>query len=204
MSIRNTPVCRRGLLKGLASAPMLAAPAIAATPPPPGLSPALLASARAAFERHRAAIGPTGLIAIADYGRHSSAPRFFLFNPGDGRADALRVAHGRGSDPAHTGWLQRFSAQPGSAASSQGAYLTADIYTGQHGRSRRLIGLDPDNRTAFARAIVIHGAWYCEPGVLAQTGKLGRSEGCFAFSAADNAAVLAALPAGSLLFSGRA
>ena len=117
---------------------------------------------------------------------------------------ALRVSHGRGSDPAHSGYLQRFSAQPGSAASSAGAYLTGAAYIGQHGRSRRLIGLEPENSTAESRAIVIHGAWYCEPQVLKQTGKLGRSEGYFAFSQSDVELVFERLGPGHLLYSGRA
>ena len=55
-----------------------------------------------------------------------------------------------------------------------------------------------------SRAIVIHGAWYCEPQVLKQTGKLGRSEGCFAFSQSDVELVLERLGPGHLLYSGRA
>jgi hypothetical protein len=38
---------------------------------------------------------------------------------------------------------------------------------------------------------------------LQQTGKLGRSEGCFAFSQTDVEQVLSRLPAGSLLYSSR-
>lgn len=169
-----------------------------------GLNPRLLEQARGAFNRHAAQISNKTIVAIADYGLHSARPRFFLFAPDTGTITPLRVAHGRGSDPAHTGFLQRFSAQPGSAASSEGAYVTGPTYVGQHGRSRRLIGLEPQNHTAEARAIVIHGAWYCEPAVLQHTGKLGRSEGCFAFSGTDAALVLDRLPAGSLLYSGRA
>ena len=46
-------------------------------------------------------------------------------------------------------------------------------------------GLDWSNSNAEARAIVIHNAWYAEPDMIAQHGKLGRSEGCFAFSRAS-------------------
>ncbi len=191
---------RRGLIAGLVAAPLLHAPAIANAGTP---GQQLMARARAAFDRHAGRIGHTSLIAIADYSLHSSQPRFYLLATDTGAVTALRVAHGRGSDPAHTGFLQRFSAQPGSAASSEGAYLAGPAYVGQHGRSRRLIGLDPENATAESRAIVIHGAWYCEAAVLQQTGKLGRSEGCFAFSQRDAELVLERLPAGSLLYSSR-
>ncbi len=195
---------RRCLLRGMAvAAPaLLAPPALASLPASP--DPRLLAEARAALARHAERITQKQLLAIVDFGRHSATPRFFLLAPETGLVASLRVAHGRGSDPAHSGFLQRFSAEPGSAASSAGAYLTDAAYSGQHGASRRLIGLDPENRTAEARAIVIHGAWYCEPPVIRQTGKLGRSEGCFAFSAADVALVLDRLPAGSLIYANRA
>jgi hypothetical protein len=200
MTIRNTHVSRRAVLGGAAMA--AAAPALAVNLPA-GPTPRLLEAARAAFARHAARIVHGDFVAIADYSLHSASPRFFLYQPETGEVTALRVAHGRGSDPGHSGWLQRFSAQPGSAASSAGAYLTGAAYVGQHGRSRRLIGLDPENATAEARAIVIHGAWYCEPAVLQQTGKLGRSEGCFAFSGKDADLVLERLGPGRLLFSGR-
>lgn len=206
--MRNSPspgtalISRRRLLAG--GGALLAAPAAGAVPRPAAINPDLLQQARAAFDRHSARISNKRIIGIADYSLHSAEPRFYLFEPDSGHVTSLRVAHGRGSDPAHTGFLQRFSAKPGSAASSDGAYLTGVPYVGQHGRSRRLIGLEPQNSTAEARAIVIHGAWYCEPGIVRQTGKLGRSEGCFAFSAADAALVLDRLPAGCLLWSGRA
>lgn len=202
MAIRETPITRRALFGGAAL--VAAAPALASLPQATAPHPRLLERARDALQRHGDSIARKDLVAIADYGVHSAIPRFFLYAPDSGAVTALRVAHGRGSDPAHTGWLQRFSPQPGSAASSEGAYLTGETYVGQHGRSRRLIGLDPENRTAQSRAIVIHGAWYCEVDVLTQTGKLGRSEGCFAFSAADAALVLDRLGPGHLLFSGRA
>jgi hypothetical protein len=187
------------------AAPGLATLAKAAAPHPPAAPhPHLLERARDAFQSRAAQITHKDIVAIADYGMHSAVPRFFLFEPGSGKVTALRVAHGRGSDPAHSGFLHRFSAQPGSAASSEGAYLTGAAYVGQHGRSRRLIGLDPENQTAESRAIVIHGAWYCEPQVLSQTGKLGRSEGCFAFCQTDVDLVLERLGPGHLLYSGRA
>ena len=75
------------------------------------------------------------------------------------------VAHGRGSDPANSGWAEHFSNRPGSNASSQGSFLTGDTYVGKHGRSRRLHGLDPQNNLAASRGIVIHSASYVDPGL---------------------------------------
>lgn len=207
MSIRETPMSRRAILSGAAlggAALLGTGPAWASQTQAAAPHPRLLERARSAFQQHGSHITAREVVAIADYSLHSAFPRFFLYAPETGKVTALRVSHGRGSDPAHSGFLQRFSAQPGSAASSEGAYLTGAAYVGQHGRSRRLIGLEPENSTAEARAIVIHGAWYCEPQVLQQTGKLGRSEGCFAFSQSDVELVLERLGPGHLLYSGRA
>ncbi|MGH2322743.1 murein L,D-transpeptidase catalytic domain-containing protein, partial [Enterococcus faecalis] len=88
-------------------------------------------------------------------------------------------AHGSGSDPSHTGFLKRFSNDPGSNASSEGAFLTADYYVGKHGRSQRLIGLDATNDNALSRAIVVHSAWYANPDMIRSHGMLGRSQCCF-------------------------
>jgi hypothetical protein len=113
------------------------------------------------------------------------------------------TAHGRGSDPAHTGWLKKFSNEIGSNASSDGAYVTGVQYDGKYGRAIRLAGLDRQNSNAEARAIVIHQAWYVGDDMLAKYGKLGRSEGCFALSETGLAAALAALGPGRLLYAGK-
>jgi hypothetical protein len=89
----------------------------------------------------------------------------------------------------------------GSAASSSGAFVTAEEYYGNHGRSRRIDGLDGSNSNARARAVVIHGAWYAERQMIAQHGKLGRSEGCFAFGESDLAQVMARLGPGRLIYA---
>ena len=141
---------------------------------------ALIARANAALDRHAGIIRNRDLVGIADFGRNSSTPRFHLIDLHNGRMDSFLVAHGRGSDPAHTGWLQRFSNLPGSEATSAGAYLTKDVYFGAHGRSRRIAGLDADNDQAEPRGVVVHGAWYVNR-ELAAKGAIGRSEGCFAF-----------------------
>lgn len=120
-----------------------------------------------------------------------------------GRVASYLTAHGRGSDPEHTGMLKRFSNAPGSYATSRGAYETGDLYDGKYGRAMRLAGLDADNSNAEARAIVIHAAWYVSDDMIAKHGKLGRSEGCFALSGQGLAEVLARLGPGRLLHAGK-
>ncbi|MGP1354814.1 MAG: murein L,D-transpeptidase catalytic domain family protein [Parasphingopyxis sp.] len=166
-------------------------------PPPDGL----IERARAAMERHRDAIVHRDVIGIADFSEHSRERRFSIVDLESGDTQRLHVAHGRGSDPAHSGWVQRFSNVPGSNATSSGAYLTLHAYSGSHGPSRRLAGLDPENSNAEARAIVIHSAWYANPEVIREQGKLGRSEGCFTFSQADIALVLNRLGPGRLIYA---
>jgi hypothetical protein len=134
--------------------------------------------------------------------RSGSAPRLHLVDMTSGAVQTLLVAHGRGSDPERTGWLSRFSNAPGSDATSEGAYVTGNYYFGAHGPSMRLIGLDPTNSNAESRAIVVHAAWYVGPEMLRTHGMLGRSEGCFAVSAADLPAMLVRLGPGRLLVAG--
>lgn len=169
----------------------------------PMLDPKLINRALEALFRHHAAIWSRDAIAIADFGLPSSAPRFFLVDMLRGTTVSLLVAHGSGSDPDHTGMLQNFSGSVGSAATSEGAYVTGERYDGIHGPSRRLIGLDPTNVHAEERAIVIHSAWYANPEVAVTQGKLGRSDGCFAIGQQDIATVLARLGRGRLLYAGR-
>jgi hypothetical protein len=178
--------------------PLPAAPAPIVTGP---VDPALLARARAAFDRHRSALTNTDTVAIADFSRPSREPRFYLLDTASGRVTSHYVAHGRGSDPDHSGWLERFSNDMGSEASSNGGYVTGDYYPGKYGRSIRLTGLDFSNSNAEARAIVVHSAWYAEPEVAAEHGKLGRSEGCFALSYNSLQQVLQRLGPGRFLYA---
>lgn len=204
--LKNSTISRRHLLLGAGAAALLptklmAAPSHGATSAVPQ---PLMQRALAALERHKGNLVSFDRIGIADFSRPSRAPRFHIVDMASGKARTLLVAHGRGSDPDHSGWLERFSNVSGSAASSSGAYATGDLYVGQHGRSRRLIGLEPTNNNAERRAIVIHAASYVGPEVVAMQGKLGRSEGCFAFSATDIEDVLEALGPGRMLYADRA
>ena len=166
--------------------------------------PALLRRATEAFERHRAAFDAVDAIGIADFALPSRDPRFHIISMANGKTTTLLVAHGRGSDPDHSGWLHYFSNEFGTAASSSGAYRTGEAYDGKHGPSRRLTGLDPENSNAEARAIVIHGAWYVCPEMVREHGKLGRSEGCFAFAQDDLQQVLDRLGPGRMIYADKA
>jgi len=169
-----------------------------------GVAPALLQRALGALERHRDSIDYRDVIGIADFSLPSRTPRFYLLAPANGSVTSYLVAHGRGSDPHRTGWLEYFSNEPHSNATSAGAYRTGSRYLGAHGQALHLEGLDPTNSQAASRAIVVHGAWYVSDGMVAHTGMLGRSEGCLAVSAASLDEVLACLGPGRLIYAGRA
>jgi hypothetical protein len=166
--------------------------------------PTLLRKALAALDRHDARIVQRDLVGLVDFSAHSSKRRFQLVDVANGRIRAAYlVAHGKGSDPGNTGWLHGFSNEPGSNASSRGSFLTADEYVGKHGRSRRLIGLDPENDQALARAIVMHGAPYVGHGFIAALGRIGRSLGCFAVGENLIGEVMGRLGPGHLLFAAK-
>jgi len=179
-------------------------PTLAATPAPgPLAATAPLAIAKAELARVGARIAKRDLVGVADFGLASSQPRLHLVDMATGRVTDFLVAHGRGSDPAHTGWLKAFSNAPGSDATCQGAFLTGEYYEGEHGRSMRLDGLDASNNNARVRGIVVHSAWYVGPDVVQSHGMVGRSEGCFAVSQRDLDAVLTHLGPGRLLVATR-
>ena len=188
---------------GAAVAGVLSASPAAARSAEPSLKSAvaLRTLARKALDANRARIAHHDVVALADFSEPSWRKRFHLVDMKQGSIASFLVAHGRGSDPRHTGTLERFSNEPGSNATSSGAYRTADIYFGKHGKSLRLNGLDTNNSHAEERAIVVHAAWYVDEAMLARYGKLGRSEGCFAFSAHDLETVIARLGAGRLIFA---
>jgi hypothetical protein len=168
---------------------------------PAGINPTLFQKAKAALDAHRYQVPARDVIGIVDFSKPSSEPRFHVVDLMNGTVESHLVAHGRGSDPDHSGFLERFSNEFGSYASSNGTYTTGDYYDGKYGLSMKVAGLDWTNNNAEARAIVIHNAWYAEPEMVAQTGKLGRSEGCFAFSRRSQWDVMRRLAGGRMIYA---
>ena len=190
-----------------------AVPAIVLPPPAPALptivvpNPAydrkILALAAREAERAGAKLWRKDIVGIADFARPSTLPRLHFANLENGTVRSFLVAHGRGSDPEHSGFLQSFSNQYGSEATSRGSYLTAEWYSGKYGTSIRLVGMDGDNSAALQRAIVMHPAAYATEEHIVKFGKLGRSEGCFAMSPANFNEALWHLSGGRLLYADR-
>jgi len=156
---------------------------------------ALRAYARAASQRLTA----RPVLTVIDYGLRSREKRLWVLDVERGVVLAHEmVAHGRntGDDLA-----ERFSNQPGSLQSSLGTFLTGGTYLGKHGRSLRLRGLDAVNDQAEARAIVVHGADYVNPGIVQQLGRLGRSQGCPALGRAAAPRIIRLIQDGTILFA---
>lgn len=167
---------------------------------PGGINPTLFSKAKAALDS-RPWIRNRDFIGVVDFSASSADPRFHVVHLPSGHVDSYRVAHGSGSDRGHTGFLDHFSNRPGSEATSNGAYTTAETYQGKYGLSMKVDGLDWSNNNAMSRAIVIHNAWYAEPEMVALHGKLGRSQGCFAFSRRDQWDVMQRLGDGRLIYA---
>lgn len=167
------------------------------------IRPALLERAVEAMEARGHEGHASGKLIVVDYSLHSSKERLFVIDLESGAVTAFRAAHGLGSDADHDGYLDRFSNVSGSQASPEGLFRFAEEYSGKHGKSFRLDGLDEGNKTSRARAIVIHAASYAEPAFLKQHGKLGRSNGCIVFSKADLTRFTEEVPEGTLIFVGK-
>lgn len=193
---KQVPLTSSGL------APVRPAPRVVPSSPRV-VRPELMREALAALERHGSTIKLRDRIVIADFSAPSSQPRFHFIDLVSGKSVSKLVAHGSGSDPGHTGFLQRFSNKNGSNASCEGAFLADNYYVGKHGKSQRLIGLDPTNDNALARAIVVHGAWYSNPDMVRTHGRLGRSQGCFAVGERELAETFERLGQGRMIYAAK-
>ncbi|MBD7941040.1 murein L,D-transpeptidase catalytic domain-containing protein [Brevundimonas guildfordensis] len=162
----------------------------------------LIERARAAMDVHGHKISKRDRMYLVDFQKFSGEDRFYEVDLEGGWVTAYRTSHGRGSDPAHSGYAQQFSNRPDSHMSSIGAYATAGASWGsQQGPNVLLDGLEYSNNLARERAIIIHGADYADPAFLARQGKLGRSYGCFSVSHADLIPLRERMGEGRLLFA---
>jgi hypothetical protein len=139
-------------------------------------------------------------LTVIDYSQPSTKPRLWVVDLATGEVlfEEL-VAHGQGSGG---DLATKFSDEPDSHQSSLGLFLTEETYTGKHGYSLRLQGLeDGVNSRARERAIVVHAASYVTAGTVNALGRLGRSWGCPALGPDVAKRVINTIKGGSLIFS---
>jgi hypothetical protein len=139
------------------------------------------------------------LITIIDFSMPSTQQRFFVIELEKKKVIySCYVAHGKNSGD---NYAKSFSNQSGSLKSSPGFYLTAETYTGKHGYSLKLDGLEKSiNDNARSREIVIHGAEYVSNEFIKKYERLGRSWGCPALPVEISKEIIDKISNGSCLF----
>jgi hypothetical protein len=139
------------------------------------------------------------VITIIDFTQSSNAKRMYIIDLQKGELlMQTYVAHGRNSGEE---FAQHFSNAPESYMSSPGLYETGETYSGKHGLSLKLYGLDRGvNDNALKRSIVIHGAPYVSEDFIRKNGRLGRSQGCPAVSEELSASIIALIKGGTCVY----
>jgi len=137
-------------------------------------------------------------LTIVDLSQSSRKKRFYIL---DMQKHQLVwntfVSHGKNSG---VDMAEKFSKQINSEESSLGFYVTENTYTGKHGLSLRINGLEEGfNSNAEARGVVVHGAPYVNAGRV-NSGYMGRSQGCPALPVNEYAKVINIIKDGSVLF----
>jgi hypothetical protein len=108
------------------------------------------------------------------------------------------VSHGRNSGELYA---RKFSNIANSYQSSLGFYVTGKTYSGKHGLSLKLHGMETGiNHLAETRAIVMHGADYVSESYIKNAGRLGRSFGCPAIPMDLYKEMVTELAEGTVLF----
>ncbi|MCP4130436.1 MAG: murein L,D-transpeptidase catalytic domain family protein [bacterium] len=118
---------------------------------------------------------------LLDMSLPSNKKRLFLVDLAPGKVIyKTHVSHGVGSG--RGAYAVKFSNRKGSKCSSLGIYMIRNSYSGKHGTSFRLLGLEPSNSNALKRSIVMHSADYVTTTIAAKTRRVGNSFGCPAVS----------------------
>jgi hypothetical protein len=149
------------------------------------------------LEHHQ--LNRTNVLSICDFSQSSKNKRLYIIDL-DERKVLINtyVAHGRnsGGEFAHS-----FSNSTKSHKSSLGFYVTESTYTGDHGLSLRIRGLEKGfNDKAERRNIVVHGSSFVGADFLEGNSFNGRSFGCPAVPAVETEDVIDAIKDGSCLF----
>ncbi|WP_222940445.1 murein L,D-transpeptidase catalytic domain family protein [Hymenobacter sp. BT491] len=151
--------------------------------------------------QQRGVISPSQhVLTIIDFNRSSRLKRLWVIDLREQRLlfHSL-VAHGKNTGEE---FATAFSNREGSEMSSLGFYVTGHTYTGKHGLSLKLKGVDPGyNTNAATRAVVVHGADYVSEDFVREHGRLGRSQGCPALPSNESSDIIRAIYGGSVVYA---
>jgi hypothetical protein len=138
-------------------------------------------------------------LTICDFSQSSNNKRLYVIDLATNEVVInTYVAHGRNSG---SEFATKFSNKPSSLQSSLGFYVTEDTYSGEHGLSLKINGLEKGiNDRALGRNIVIHGADYIGDAWLNYNDYMGRSYGCPAVPLAERDEIINTIKNGTCLF----
>ena len=165
-----------------------------------GLSKQTLELAMKGYEKlvNQGSVNKDQYLTIVDFSQISRKKRFYIIDVKNRELVwNTFVSHGKNSglDSA-----ARFSNAFNSEASSLGFYVTKTTYTGKHGKSLRISGMEEGfNNNAEARGVVVHGAEYVTPARV-NSAYMGRSQGCPALPQNEYAKVIDIIKDGSVMF----
>ena len=148
--------------------------------------------------KSRGQLSNNKFLTIIDFSKSSNENRLFVIDI-ENRSIKHKslVAHGRNSGYE---FASNFSNKISSYKSSLGFYKTAETYTGKHGFSLRLDGLEFSNSNARSRAIVMHGADYASENFMIKNGRLGRSLGCPSVPIKEHKEIIETIKDGTCFF----
>lgn len=139
------------------------------------------------------------LLTIIDFTLPSSVERMWIVDvPAKRIIHRSLVAHGQKSG---NEYATEFSNTHSSHQSSLGFYITGKVYTGKHGTSLYLDGIEEGiNDNARERAVVMHSADYVSQDFIKAYGRLGRSFGCPAIPVEHHEEIIRTLAGKSCLY----
>ena len=169
-----------------------------------GLRPGVFSKALDAFSQaFSEGQSDSMIVTVIDYELHSSKKRFWVI---DLERERLlfhqHTSHGSGSDRNHDGRMDAAGNVNESGRSNVGLLKTAETYTGKHGKSMRMDGLEQGfNDNARRRNVVVHSASYVEEDYIRRNGKAGRSLGCPALDPDVSGRIIDTIKGGKLVFA---
>jgi peptidoglycan hydrolase-like protein with peptidoglycan-binding domain len=143
------------------------------------------------------------IVTVIDYELPSKEKRFWVIDLERKRLlFHQHTSHGSGSDRNHDGRMDEASNVSESGKSNVGLLKTAETYTGKHGKSMRMDGLEQGfNSNARRRNIVVHSASYVDDEYIRRNGKAGRSLGCPALDPDVSGQIIDTIKGGKLVFA---